>query len=122
MTVLICEDEEIMLTAIAFRMRKQGFEVIIAQDGKEALSKIQEFNPDFIVTDIMMPYVSGLEILDKLRQEMQSDVPVIVISALDQEETILEAFKKGANDFISKPFKPAELILRIKKILQEKTT
>lgn len=120
MTVLICEDEEIMLTAISFRMRKQGFNVVIAQDGREALDKIAEYQPDFIVTDIMVPFVSGLEIVTTLRNDRQSQVPIIVMSALDQEETILEAFRRGANDFIAKPFKPNELILRIKKIIQEK--
>jgi len=59
-------------------------------------------------------------LLEMVREEMKSDVPVIIISALEKEETILEAFRKGANDFIAKPFKPNELILRIKRIIQEK--
>jgi len=120
MTVLICEDEEIMLTALAFRIRRQGFEVITAEDGREAVERIKEHQPDIIVSDIMMPHLSGLELLEMVRVEMQSDVPVLIISALEREETILEAFRKGANDFIAKPFKPNELILRIKRIIQEK--
>lgn len=119
MTILICEDEEIMLAALSFRLRRNGFEVIAAENGKEALDKIKEFNPDLIVTDIMMPYITGIELLTIVREEMQSTVPVIIISALNQEETILSAFKMGANDFIVKPFKPDELIIRIKKIVQE---
>ncbi len=120
MTILICEDEEIMLTALAFRMRRQGFEVITAEDGREAVERIKEHQPDIIVSDIMMPHLSGLQLLEMLRGEMNSKVPVIIISALEREETILEAFRKGASDFIAKPFKPNELILRIKKIIQEK--
>jgi len=120
MTVLICEDEEIMLTALAFRIRRQGFEVITAEDGREAVERIKEHQPDIIVSDIMMPHLSGLELLEMVRVEMKSDVPVLIISALEREETILEAFRKGASDFIAKPFKPNELILRIKKIIQEK--
>ncbi len=120
MTILICEDEEIMLTALAFRIRRQGFEVITAEDGREAMKKIEEYNPDIIVTDIMMPHLSGIQLLETMRGEMNSEVPIIIISALEKEETILETFRKGANDFIAKPFKPNELILRIKKIIQEK--
>jgi len=119
MTILICEDEEIMLAALSFRLRQNGFEVIAAENGREALNKIKEFNPDIIVTDIMMPYITGTELLNTLRREMQSNVPVIIISTLDQEEVILSAFQRGANDFIVKPFKPNELIIRIKKIIQE---
>lgn len=120
MTILICEDEEIMLTALAFRIRRQGFEVITAEDGREAMQKIEEHKPDIIVTDIMMPHLSGIELLETMRGEMNSEVPIIIISALEKEETILETFRNGANDFIAKPFKPNELILRIKKIIQEK--
>lgn len=120
MTILICEDEEIMLTALAFRMRRQGFEVITAEDGREAMQKIEEHHPDIIVTDIMMPHLSGIQLLETMRGEKNSEVPIIIISALEREETILETFRKGANDFIAKPFKPNELILRIKRIIQEK--
>ncbi len=120
MTILICEDEEIMLTALAFRMRRQGFDVITAEDGREAMERIEEHQPDIIVTDIMMPHLSGIQLLEKMRGEMNSEVPIIIISALEREETILETFRKGANDFIAKPFKPNELIVRIKKIIQEK--
>ncbi len=119
MKILICEDEEIMLTALEFRLQRQGFDVIIAQDGKEALEKIQTETPDLIVADIMMPYVNGLELIQHLRKDFTNTLPIIVISALEHEETVLEAFRLGATDFITKPFKPNELILRIKKIFQE---
>lgn len=119
MKVLICEDEEIMLTALEFRLRKQGFSVLKAQDGKEALGIIESESPDLIVADLMMPYVTGLDIIKHLRDERDNDIPVIIISALEQEEVILAAFKEGAADFITKPFRPNELILRIKRIFQE---
>ncbi len=119
MKILICEDEEIMLTALEFRLRKHGFEVIVAENGKKALEKIQEFTPDIIVADIMMPFVTGLELVHFVRQDMKSSLPIIVISSLENDEIVLEAFRLGASDFITKPFKPNELILRIKKILQD---
>lgn len=119
MKILICEDEEIMLTALEFRLRKQGFDVILAENGKIALQKVKEETPDLIVADIMMPFVSGLELIEFIRKEMRNAVPVIVISALEREDVVLEAFRLGATDFIAKPFKPNELILRIKRIFQE---
>ena len=75
--------------------------------------------PDLVVADIMMPFVSGLELINYIRKDLGSLLPVIIISALEHDETVLEAFRLGASDFITKPFKPNELILRIKKIFQE---
>lgn len=122
MKVLICEDEEIMLTAIEFRLRKQGFEVELAKDGKQALQKLQSQTPELVVLDIMMPYVTGLEIIKYIRNDMQSALPIVVVSALEHDDVVLEAFKSGATDFVTKPFKPNELILRIKRIFQEMET
>ena len=119
MKILVCEDEEMLLTSLEFRLRKQGFDVIRATDGQEAKDKVQSEMPDLIIADIMMPNVSGLELTTFIRNEMKSAVPIIMISALGNDDTVLEAFQLGANDFISKPFKPVELVLRIKKIFQE---
>ncbi len=119
MKILICEDEEIMLTALEFRLRKQGFSVILAKDGQEALTKVKEDSPDLVVVDVMMPHVSGLELIEYIRQDLKSSLPLIVISALEHDDIVLEAFRRGATDFITKPFKPNELILRIRRIFQE---
>lgn len=120
MKILVCEDQEILLTSLEFRLNKQGFKVITAKDGKEALKKVEEESPDLVVADIMMPYFTGLQLVDYVRNDLEMDLPIIVISALEEEETVLEAFRVGANDFIPKPFKPAELVLRIKRIFQER--
>lgn len=119
MKILICEDEEIMLTAIEFRLRKQGYEVVRAIDGKEAFSKIETEAPDLIVTDIAMPFYSGIDVIRHVRQTLKISLPLIVITALEEEDVVLEALRLGANDFITKPFKPAELILRIKRLFLE---
>ena len=119
MKILVCEDEEILLTSLEFRLKKQGFEIILAKDGKEAIDKIKTESPDLIVADIMMPNVSGLELITFVRKKMKSDLPIIMISAMGNDETVLEAFRLGATDFISKPFKPSELVLRIKMVFQE---
>ena len=121
MTILICEHEEIMLTAIEFRMRKAGFKVVRAKNGKEAEEKIVEEKPGFIVTDLVLPNTDVLSLINDVRTKHKSDVPIIMITDLDHEdEVILEGFKLGANDFVTKPFKPTELILRIKRIFQDR--
>lgn len=116
--ILICEDEEILLTAIKFRLRKHGFEVILAADGLQAKEKIQAEKPDLIIADIVMPHFSGLDLVQFIRKDLKSNLPIIMISALENDDIVLEAFKQGANDFVTKPFKPVELVLRIKRILQ----
>jgi two-component system response regulator VicR len=108
-----------MLTALEFRLRKQGFDVLKAQDGKQAITKIQQEAPGMIIADVMMPYVTGLELIGYVRESLHSNVPIIIISALEEEDVVLEAFRRGATDFITKPFRPNELILRIKKIAQD---
>jgi len=121
MTILICEHEEIMLTAIEFRMRKAGFKVVRAKNGKEAEERIAEDKPGFIVTDLVLPNTDVLELINTVRNKQKSDVPIIMITDLDHaDEVILEGFKLGANDFVTKPFKPTELILRIKRIFQDR--
>ncbi|MFK8101523.1 MAG: PleD family two-component system response regulator [Saprospiraceae bacterium] len=119
MKILICEDEEIMLTALEFRLRKHGYEIMRAKNGKLALEILKTEAPDLVVADIMMPYVTGLELINYVRNELQLEIPIIIISALEHDDTVLEAFRMGANDFVTKPFKPNELILRIKKIFQD---
>ena len=121
MTILICEHEEIMLTAIEFRMRKAGFKVVRAKNGKEARERIAEDKPGFIVTDLVLPKTDVLALIDEVRNKQNSEVPIIMITDLDHaDEVILEGFKLGANDFVTKPFKPTELILRIKRIFQDR--
>jgi len=115
--VLICEDEEVMMTALDFRLKKQNFETIKAEDGQVAKEKILAEKPDMIIADIMMPHVNGLELISFVREELSSQIPMIMISSLEREDVVIEAMQLGANDFISKPFRPDELILRIKNIL-----
>ena len=117
MKVLISQDEEILITAIEFRLRKHGFEVLIAKDGKQALEIIKREKVDIVIADLAMPKVNGLELVETLRNKNRSNLPVIVIGSLEEGDGLLEALHKGANDFVTKPFKPVELILRIRKLL-----
>ena len=115
MTILVAEDEMIMLKTIELRLKKDGHTVIITQDGREALKKIEELSPDLIITDIMMPFSSGLEIIEAVKKRDGKKIPVIVLSAMGQENVVLEAFQLGADDYITKPFSPNELSMRVKR-------
>ncbi len=115
MIILIAEDETIMLKTIEFRLKKDGHTIITAQDGKEALVKFGECNPDMVITDMMMPYASGLEVIAAIRMKEGKKIPIIILSAMGQENTIVEAFNLGADDYVTKPFSPNELSMRVKK-------
>ncbi|HEX8278139.1 MAG TPA: response regulator transcription factor [Segetibacter sp.] len=122
MKILVAEDEPLMLMAIEAKLKNEGFEVVTASDGREALKVLEHFSPDLIVTDILMPYTSGLELISIVKSGQRKKIPLIVLSGLDQEETVMEAFQLGADDFITKPFNPTELVVRVKKLLKIRTT
>ena len=115
MRILIAEDDDLMRKTIEFRLKRDGHEVIVTHDGREALEKIAEHMPDLIITDIMMPYTSGLELTGEVRQKYHNTIPIIILSSMGQEEVVMEAFQLGADDFITKPFSPNELSLRVRR-------
>ena len=111
--LLLAEDDELFASLLSFRFNKEGYDVILCNDGKEVKEKLNQSMPDVLVCDIMMPYFSGLEILDFVRNSLKSNLPVFIISAAGNETNELSAFKLGANDFITKPINPSVLIARI---------
>lgn len=117
MKILIAEDDVIMLETIKEQLKKDNYIILGTNDGREALQALENFQPDLIITDILMPYTSGLELIGIVRSEKDQKIPILVLSALDEEATVLEAFSMGANDFLSKPFKPTELTIRVKRLL-----
>jgi DNA-binding response OmpR family regulator len=119
MVILVAEDEMIMSKTIEFRLKKDGYTIIVSKDGREALEKLNEFSPDLVITDIMMPFSSGLEIISAVRDKPGKKIPIIVLSAMGQENMIMEAFKLGVDDYIKKPFSPNELSIRVKNLLQK---
>lgn len=118
MKILVAEDEPIMLKTIELRLKKDGHVVIVTDNGLTAMEQIDIHHPDLIITDIMMPYVSGLEIVGKVKTPGQRNIPIIVLSAMGQENVVLEAFNLGADDYITKPFSPNELSMRVKRLAQ----
>lgn len=115
MLILVAEDDELILKTVEFKLKKEGHEVMLTRNGKDAIDAIKVLDFDLVITDIMMPFASGIEILSAIR-EVGKTVPVIVLSSLGQEEVVTEAFDMGASDFMVKPFSPNELMLRIKRL------
>jgi two-component system response regulator VicR len=116
--IVLAEDNSILSLLLKFKLEKEGYKLFMAADGKEAIELIEEHNPDLILTDIMMPFISGLEVISHLRNKLNSLTPIIVFSAAGQEEIVLKAFDLGATDFMSKPISPNELVIRVKRILK----
>ncbi len=114
MLILIAEDDELILKTIEHKLTKEGFEVLVTRNGKEAIEILQNKEVDLIISDIMMPFASGTEILAALKQ-FNKNIPVIMLSSMGQEDVVLNAFNLGAADFMVKPFSPNELLLRIKR-------
>jgi DNA-binding response OmpR family regulator len=119
MRILICDDDEALVSMIRFKLTKENLgEVVVAPDGRDAKNQLRQGQFDLVITDIHMPFHSGLELTTFIREELKRETPIIVLSAEGLENTVLQAFDIGANDFITKPFSPSELAVRVKRILK----
>lgn len=114
--ILVVDDEPDILKILTHRLGKEGFEVITASDGEEALDKFDQEAPQLIVLDLMLPKLDGFEVCRLIRQK--SNVPIIILSARGDELDKLIGFRMGVDDYQTKPFSPAELALRIKAVLR----
>ncbi len=110
--VLVVEDEETLAVGVRDALEHSGFSVDVVHDGVSGLDRIRETKPDLVVLDLMLPGMSGLEILNTLRQEKQA-VRVLILTALADEEDLLRGFEMGADDYMKKPFSPRELVARV---------
>ncbi len=119
--VLICVDEDIMLTALKFRLEKQGFEVVHVRNMQEAETAILKDNFNLIIADLMMKGNSAVDLAKWAREKNSGKpVPFLVMATLEDDVEILEeALNNGAGDFIMKPFKPVELYFRIHRIVPD---
>ncbi|WOD44749.1 response regulator transcription factor [Hwangdonia lutea] len=115
--IILAEDNSTLSMLLKFRLEKEGYHLLSAVNGQQALELIETEKPDLIITDIMMPFVSGLEVISHVRLKLDSDTPIIVFSSAGQEEMVLKAFSLGANDFMGKPFSPNELMIRVNRLI-----
>ncbi len=116
--IILAEDEPQIARLIEFKLRKEGYSVTWKENGEEALKAINEDKPDLIILDIMMPVMGGYEVLRRVKEdENLKSVPVIMLTARGQEKDVVKGIDLGAEDYITKPFHPAELLARVKRIL-----
>ncbi|WP_269236481.1 response regulator transcription factor [Flavobacterium flavigenum] len=117
--ILIAEDDVLLTKILKYILEKEGYQVKCCSNGLNAIKKISEFLPDLIITDIILPLRSGLEIISYSKENFEH-IPMIVLSCLGQEEaTVLKAFNLGVDDFVSKPFKPNLLLLRLERLISK---
>ncbi len=116
--MLVADDDEVLRRLVTHVLNREGYQVVIAGNGEEVLEHVRSRRPDAIILDAMMPGIDGLEVLHMLRQgEATRDIPVIMLSARSQERDVVRGFDFGANDYLGKPFKPGELLERLKRLL-----
>lgn len=120
MKILLAEDDTLIQKTVELKLKKEGFQVVCCNDGKEALERVEPEMPDLVLTDMMMPYASGLEVVSKVKGIANKKIPVIVFSTMGQENIVEEAFELGADDYITKPFSLTELVIRIKRLLRNR--
>ena len=116
--ILIVEDEASFSEALAFLLNKEGFETIVAEDGKQAITSFDENGADLILLDLMIPVISGVEVCRTIRT--RSQVPIIMLTAKDAEIDKVVGLELGADDYVTKPYSSRELIARIKAVLRRR--
>lgn len=116
--ILICEDNKLTQRLLEVSLRKMNFDILVATDGEQGIRNIKEQDIGVIITDINMPFNSGLEIVEFVRKHYTKKIPVIIVSNINLEETRKHAKELGANAYFSKPFDPSELIKTIESLVQ----
>jgi two-component system phosphate regulon response regulator PhoB len=124
-TILIVDDEEDIIELIKYNLKSEGYTILTAMTGEEAIKIAKNSQPDLLVLDLMLPGIDGLEVTRQLKKEAKTmDIPIVMVTAKGEESDIVTGLELGANDYISKPFSPRELTARIRAILRrrQKTT
>ncbi|HSD35370.1 MAG TPA: phosphate regulon transcriptional regulator PhoB [Alphaproteobacteria bacterium] len=118
-TILIVEDEAPLVTLLRYNLEREGFAVLDAQDGEEALAIAREQKPDLVLLDWMLPLMSGIELCRQLRRNPETRaLPVVMLTARGEEGDKLRGLDSGADDYVTKPFSPSELVARIRAVLR----
>lgn len=115
--ILIIEDDELMIKILLFILSKEGYQLTVLKDGLSAIEQLHAINPDMVITDLLLPYKSGLEVISFVRSHFDKKAIIALSSLGEEKNSVSEAFKLGADDFIAKPFNPNELVLRVKRLL-----
>jgi len=117
--VLVIEDDAHIWKIIEYKLKKEKHDLIWASDGLKALEILKKIKPDLIISDIMIPYLDGLQILKEVKKNDElKTIPVIMLTSKAQEKDVIKGLELGAHDYLTKPFSPAELLLRVNRALK----
>ena len=117
--ILIVEDEAALVEVLKYNLEKVGFRTEIASDGEEALLALDEQSPDLVILDWMLPHLSGIEICRQMRRRKDTRaIPIVMLTARGEEGDRIRGLESGADDFVTKPFSPSELIARVRAVLR----
>jgi two-component system phosphate regulon response regulator PhoB len=117
--ILVVEDDKSISDLISLHLKKDNFEYLVVHNGEDALSHLDNFMPDFVILDWMIPGLSGLEVLRRIRNKQEyKNLPILMLTAKNSEQDKIISFESGLDDYITKPFLPSELIARVKAILK----
>jgi DNA-binding response OmpR family regulator len=116
MKALIVDDDRVLADVLAFTLRREGFQIVLAYDGEAALERWAEEQPDLIVLDVNMPRLDGFAVCRRIRE--QADTPIILLTVRGEDDDIVHGLKLGADDYITKPFSPRQLVARAQAVLR----
>jgi two-component system phosphate regulon response regulator PhoB len=117
--VLIVEDEDAQAEVLRYNFDREGFDVLVAADGEEAILAVEEQQPDLVLLDWMLPGTSGVTVCRRLRTHPETrDLPIIIVTARGEEADRVRGFESGADDYVAKPFSPTELVARVRAVLR----
>ncbi|OGV62405.1 MAG: DNA-binding response regulator [Lentisphaerae bacterium RIFOXYA12_FULL_48_11] len=120
--ILVVEDDEDIMELISFNLKKEGYFVVKAFTGEEALKQAQAASPDIVLLDVMLPEIDGLEVCRNLKSgEKTKNIPVIMVTAKGEESDVVAGLELGAEDYVVKPFRPKELVARVRAVLRRKS-
>ncbi|MCH1556187.1 MAG: response regulator transcription factor [Pseudomonadales bacterium] len=121
--IVVVEDEQAIQDVIAYNLRREGYEVLLAGHGNEGLALIQSKRPALVILDLMLPGIDGLSICQQLRADPKTrSIPLMILSAKEEESDIVIGLSLGADDYLAKPFSPREMLARVKALLRRANT
>ena len=119
-TILLVDDDQDTLDILQVYLEHEGYSSVVAHDGQEAIKRVNEFDLDLIILDLMLPIVGGFQVYRHIRAESQ--VPIVILTARVDEESQRASVEMGVNDYITKPFSPKEVVSRVNSILEDNNT
>jgi two-component system, OmpR family, response regulator VicR len=122
MKILVCDDDLLTVKAVEYRLKKDGYEVVTALDGLQGadILKSNSNGIDFLITDQHMPFYSGLELINLVRNDLKMDIPIIMLTRVGVDAVRNQAFDLGADEYVTKPFSPDVLLFKVKHVLMKR--